>query len=78
VGTGSSQSFNQIADCLIELAGHGEKTYIPFPESLRNKYQNFTQADISSLRAAGYVSPFLSVKEGINLYYPYLEQINLI
>ncbi len=74
VGTGSSQSFNQIADCLIELEGKGEKTYIPFPESIRNKYQSFTQADISNLRAAGYDSPFLSVEEGIKLYYPYLQQ----
>lgn len=77
VGTGSSQSFNQIADCLIELEGRGEKTYIPFPESLRNKYQSFTQADISSLRSAGYDSPFLSVEDGIKLYYPHLQLVHV-
>jgi len=77
VGTGNGQSFNQIADCLIELEGRGEKTYIPFPESLRNKYQSFTQADISALRAVGYAASFLSVEEGVQLYYQYLNQTPL-
>lgn len=74
VGTGRSQSFNQIADCLIDLEGRGEKSYIPFPETLRNKYQSFTQANISRLRTIGYDLPFLPVEEGIKLYFPYLKQ----
>jgi ADP-L-glycero-D-manno-heptose 6-epimerase len=77
VGTGTCGSFNQIADCLIQLEGRGTKEYIPFPEVLRNKYQSFTQADISNLRSAGYTAPFLPVEAGIKDYYPYLKQENL-
>jgi ADP-L-glycero-D-manno-heptose 6-epimerase len=66
VGTGESRSFNDIARILIERrGGQGRIEYIPFPESLRGKYQSFTQADIGRLRAAGYDRPFASLEDGI-------------
>ena len=34
---------------MIALLGRGEIEYIPFPESLRGKYQSFTESDISRL-----------------------------
>ena len=77
IGTGKSSSFNQIANCLINLEGYGDKMYIPFPESLRNKYQSYTQADISSLRKAGYDSPFLNIDEGVKLYHSDLKKMAL-
>jgi ADP-L-glycero-D-manno-heptose 6-epimerase len=46
--------------------------YIPFPDALRGKYQCFTQADQSKLRAAGYDAPFLSVQEGVDRYVRWL------
>ena len=42
--------------------------YIDFPEKLKGKYQSFTEADISALRAAGYEQKFLSVEEGVGRY----------
>lgn len=65
VGTGRSRSFNDIAKILIGVLGRGEIQYIPFPDSLRGKYQSFTESDISRLRAAGYDRPFTSLEDGI-------------
>lgn len=65
VGTGSSRSFNDIAQALIARRGEGRVEYIPFPESLRGKYQSFTESDITRLRAAGYDRPFATLEEGI-------------
>jgi ADP-L-glycero-D-manno-heptose 6-epimerase len=64
-GTGQARSFNAIAGTLIQLLGAGRINYIPFPDHLRGKYQNFTQADLTSLRAAGYDRPFTPLEEGI-------------
>ena len=38
------------------------------PESLRDKYQYFTQADVTKLRLAGYVAPFMSLEEAVRDY----------
>jgi ADP-L-glycero-D-manno-heptose 6-epimerase len=68
VGTGNSRSFNEVARCLIDLQQSGEINYIPFPESLKDKYQSFTQANLSALRKAGYEAPFLPLADGIQQY----------
>ncbi len=73
VGTGRSQTFNDVARAVIAWHGAGGIEYIPFPESLRGRYQSFTEADIGALRAAGYDKTFLSVEQGVKLY---LDQLN--
>lgn len=65
VGTGRSRSFNDIARAAIALLGRGVIEYIPFPDSLRGKYQSFTESDISRLREAGYDAPFTSLEDGV-------------
>ena len=57
---------------LAESVQRGLIEYIPFPDALRGKYQCFTQADQSKLRAAGYDAPFLSVQEGVDRYVRWL------
>ena len=64
-GTGEARSFNAIACALIGLLGSGRIEYIPFPDALRGKYQSFTQADVASLREAGYAKPFTRLEDGI-------------
>ncbi len=66
VGTGRARSFNDIARTLIARLGRGRIDYVPFPESLQGKYQSFTQADVTNLRAAGYDAPFLTLEQGID------------
>jgi ADP-L-glycero-D-manno-heptose 6-epimerase len=78
VGTGNSRSFNDIARCLIDLEHCGEIVYIPFPDSLKDKYQSFTQADLSVLRGAGYSDPFLSLEEGIVRYHSELKSMSCL
>ena len=68
LGTGRSQTFNDVANAVIKWHGCGEITYVPFPEHLRGHYQSFTQADIGALRACGYEHPLLSVEEGVHEY----------
>jgi len=74
VGTGQARSFNDIAHSLIHLHGNGEIEYIAFPAGLKAAYQSFTEADISSLRKAGYDEKFTSLEEGLRHYYHWILQ----
>ncbi|QJR15533.1 ADP-glyceromanno-heptose 6-epimerase [Usitatibacter palustris] len=83
VGTGKARSFNDVAAATInavrqskgekalslaELKREGAIEYIAFPAQLVGKYQSYTQADMSALRAAGYTEPFLDVEQGVARY----------
>ena len=65
VGTGHSRSFNDVAGTIISQLGAGAIDYIPFPASLVDKYQSFTQAELSELRETGYTEPFSTLENGI-------------
>ncbi len=73
VGTGRSQSYNDVARAVLAHHGRGKIKYIPFPEPLKGHYQNFTQADIGALRKVGYEESFLTVEEGVPRYLEWLE-----
>lgn len=73
LGTGRSQSFNEVARAVIGYHGRGEIEYIPFPEHLKGRYQSFTEADITALRAAGCRHSFRPVEEGVPEYLSWLE-----
>ena len=68
VGTGASATFNDVANAIIAWHGKGAVRYIPFPDELKSRYQSFTEADITALRAAGYARPFRDVHAGIKDY----------
>ncbi len=74
LGTGRSQTFNDVANAVINWHGKGSIEYIPFPEHLKGRYQSFTEADIAALREVGYDKPFKSVEEGVNAYLDILNQ----
>lgn len=74
VGTGRSQTFNDVANAVIDWHGRGKIKYIPFPEHLKGYYQNFTQAGINALRKAGYEASFKTVEEGVKLYLDWLNR----
>ena len=73
VGTGRSQSFNDVARAVTAWHKGGIIRYIPFPEHLKGKYQSFTQADITALRDIGYNKPFKTVEEGVKEYLDWLN-----
>lgn len=73
VGTGRSRSFNDVAAAVIDWHGRGSVRYVPFPEDLRGRYQAFTEADLTALRAAGYEGAFLDVAQGVARYLDWLR-----
>jgi ADP-L-glycero-D-manno-heptose 6-epimerase len=64
-GTGEARTFKAVAQALMQVHGQGNIEYIPFPGDLKNRYQHYTQADISGLRAAGYTASFTTLEDGI-------------
>ena len=78
-GTGRAQTFNRLAVAVINAVNGTQATlgdvvakglieYIPFPPALVGKYQSFTEADMSRLRAAGYPGEFRTVEQGVSAY----------
>ncbi len=68
VGTGQSNSFNNVANAVINWHKKGNIKYISFPDSLKESYQSFTEANLVKLRSAGYGQEFTSLKDGVNSY----------
>jgi ADP-L-glycero-D-manno-heptose 6-epimerase len=68
VGTGASSTFNDVARAVVAWHGRGTIRYIPFPEGLKPRYQSFTEADLTALRAAGCDTPFRGVASGVKAY----------
>jgi ADP-L-glycero-D-manno-heptose 6-epimerase len=64
-GTGRSRSFNDVARGLMQSIQPGEIEYTPFPADLENRYQHFTEADITRLRRAGWEEEFTSLEDGV-------------
>ncbi len=84
-GTGRAQTFNELAAATInatqgtqlalkDLVARSLIEYIPFPPALVGKYQSYTQADLTRLRAAGYAHEFKSVEQGVAAYVAELQK----
>lgn len=72
VGTGEARSFGDVV-CACGVLKY--MNVVPFPEKLKGHYQYFTQANLASLRAAGYDKPFMSVEGGVSKYYDELRDM---
>ena len=83
LGTGQAQPFNDVALAVVntlrqcenlipltldEATRGGMIDYVPFPEALAGKYQCYTQADLTALRAAGCKHLFANVQAGVASY----------
>ena len=69
VGSGSPRSFNDLAAAtFLALKRQPVINYMPMPETLRDKYQYYTHADITKLRQAGFSEPLTSIEDGIQEY----------
>ncbi|WP_263365902.1 ADP-glyceromanno-heptose 6-epimerase [Edaphobacter bradus] len=64
-GTGEARTFKAVAEALMKVHGPGKIEYIPFPGDLKNRYQHYTQADVTGLRAAGYTDSFTALENGV-------------
>jgi len=87
LGTGRAQPFNDVAVAtvnaaraatgdaplaLAEMVSEGLIEYIPFPDALAGKYQCFTEADLTRLRATGCDHRFAEVAAGVATYATWL------
>ena len=65
LGTGKARSFYDLAVATFHAMGlEPDIKYIEMPETLRPKYQYYTQATMDKLHEAGYEEPFYSLEEG--------------
>ena len=64
-GTGASRSINDVARALMTVHGETAIEYIPFPADLEGRYQHFTEADLTGLRALGCDLEMTALEEGV-------------
>jgi ADP-L-glycero-D-manno-heptose 6-epimerase len=89
VGTGRAQPFNDVAHAVLnawrarngeaalslaQLVASGALEYVEFPPALVGKYQCFTQADLTALRAVGCDHRFMDVASGVRRYVDWLAE----
>jgi ADP-L-glycero-D-manno-heptose 6-epimerase len=72
LGTGTAESFESVADCVMRSFGGGEKEYIPMPEDLQAQYQRNTKADTTAIHSLGWADAFTSLESGVQKYFDYL------
>ena len=73
-GTGRAEPFLNVAEAVVKHHGRGQVEFIPFPDHLKGRYQSYTQADLTKLRATGCDVQFRSVAEGVAEYMEWLNK----
>lgn len=68
-GSGQARSFLDLANATFAAAGKEPKVeYVDTPESIRDKYQYFTEARMERIRAAGFGGQSTPLEEGVRRY----------
>ena len=69
VGTGKARSFRDLMTAVFTALGKPPNIeYVDMPESIRDTYQYFTQADTRNLRRAGFAADFVTLEDGVKRY----------
>jgi ADP-L-glycero-D-manno-heptose 6-epimerase len=69
IGSGEARTWIDLANSVFAALGKKPKIeFIEMPETIRDKYQYFTQADISRLRATGYKDKITSLENAVADY----------
>jgi ADP-L-glycero-D-manno-heptose 6-epimerase len=69
IGSGEARTWIALADSVFAALNRDpEIQFIEMPESIRGKYQYFTQANISRLRATGYKEKITSLENAVADY----------
>jgi ADP-L-glycero-D-manno-heptose 6-epimerase len=69
IGSGKTHTWNELARAVFAALGREPRIeYIDMPESIRDKYQYFTQADIGKLLSTGYDRPITSLEDAVRDY----------
>ncbi len=78
LGTGQARSWNELANAVFSAMNvPANIEYMEMAESLKPKYQYFTEATVDKLRQAGYQTPFTDLNDAVRDYIQrYLSQQN--
>ncbi|CAM3703140.1 ADP-glyceromanno-heptose 6-epimerase [Aquirufa aurantiipilula] len=69
LGTGIARSFNDLGKSTFAAMGkEAQINYIDTPIDIRDKYQYFTEANMSKLRNIGFTQPFHTLEDGVKDY----------
>lgn len=69
LGSGEARTFLDLAKSTFRSMGVEENIqFIDTPADIRDKYQYFTEADMSKLKSIGYPKPFYSLEDGVKDY----------
>lgn len=69
IGTGTARTFLDLVKATFAAMGKTENiSFIDTPEDIRDKYQYFTEANMTKLRDAGYSEKIYSLEEGVSDY----------
>jgi ADP-L-glycero-D-manno-heptose 6-epimerase len=69
IGSGVARTWNDLARGVFAALGREPRIeYIDMPESIRDKYQYFTQADVHKLLASGYDQTITSLEDAVRNY----------
>lgn len=69
LGTGKARSFRDLAEATFEaLEIVPDIEFVDTPEDIRDKYQYFTEANMTKLRNVGYTKNFTSLEDGVGEY----------
>ncbi len=69
LGTGKARTFLDLATATFHAFNKiPDISYIDTPADIRDKYQYFTEANMSKLQKAGYEAPFVELEDGVKEY----------
>ena len=69
LGSGEANTWLTLSDAIFGALGlKPNVTFIDMPEAMRAKYQYYTKADISKLRASGYTEPLTPLSDAVADY----------
>jgi len=69
LGTGHARTFLDLVKSTFKAMDIPENiSFIDTPIDIRDKYQYFTEANMSKLRSIGYDKPFTSLEDGVTDY----------
>lgn len=75
VGTGRARTWKDLSYALFTAVGRKpDITFIDMPEGLKERYQYFTQADMSKLRNIGYKKNMTTLEDAVRDYVQYLKE----
>lgn len=69
IGSGKAHTWNDLARALFSVLTREPRIeYVDMPETIRDKYQYFTEAKIDKLRSTGYAQPITPLADSVRDY----------